>query len=404
MDFSLSSIMVKIFEGLRILDCSQFISGPWCTTFFADQGAEVIKIESRPYGESFRLFTLFDKTIFPLFSILNRGKKSISLDLRKEKAKDIFLKLVEKSDIVVENFVKGTMEKWGLGYDVLKEKNPRLIYAKISGYGNEGLDKYTQKTAFDIIIQAESAILDTLELGEGPPKLPIADYTAGHVAALGISQALYYREKTGKGQFIDISMHDLMFAINIRAQTYEFMPLSKNLDIGSKFLPIYNQYHTKDGLIALTTLTENQWCRFCEFVLNKPELLEDSRFDNPIKRFNYVELLDEIIEDWSSKITRKEAIDQLESQRSPCGESLKRSEVHNHPNLKARGMMYDQFDFSKWGVEKATIPGPLIKFSETEGSVESIGPEFGAHNEEIYIDFLGYTEDDLKRLKKEKVI
>jgi CoA:oxalate CoA-transferase len=396
--------MVKIFEGLRILDCSQFISGPWSTTFFADQGAEVIKIESRPYGESFRLFTLYDKTIFPLFSILNRGKKSISLDLRKKGAKEIFLKLVEKSDVVVENFVKGTMENWGLSYNILKEVNPRLIYAKISGYGNEGVDKYTQKTAFDIIIQAESAILDSLELMEGPPKLPIADYTAGHIAALGISQALYYREKSGEGQFIDISMHDLMFAINIRAQTREFMPLSKELDLGSKFLPVYNQYHTKDGLIVLTTLTENQWRKFCESVLKKPELVNDPRFDNPIKRFNYVELLDGIIEEWSSNLTKKEAIEQLESQRIPCGESLKRGEVHNHPNLKARGMLYDKFDFSKWGVEKATIPGPLIKFSKTIGSVDDIGPEFGANNEEVYINLLGYDREDVEKWKLEKLI
>jgi CoA:oxalate CoA-transferase len=396
--------MVKIFEGLRVIDLSQFISGPWATTFFADQGAEVIKVESRPFGESFRAFVLFDKTIFPLFSILNRGKKSVSLDLRKEEAQEIFLKLVEKSDIVVENFVKGTMEKWGLGYDILKEINPNLIYAKISGYGNEGLDKYTQKTAFDIIIQAESAILDTLGLVEGPPKLPIADYTAGHIAALGISQALYHRERSGEGQFIDISMHDIMFAINIRAQTQEFMPLTKKLDLGSKFLPVYNQYHTKDGIIALTTLTENQWRRFCEIVLKKPELVNDSRFDNPIKRFDYVDLLDDIIEKWASNLSKKEAIEQLEAQRIPCGESLKKGEVHDHPNLKARGMLYDQFDFSKWGVEKATIPGPLIKYSKTKGSVEGIGPEFGANNEEIYIDLLGYTKQDLKKWKLDKLI
>ena len=132
--------MSKIFEDLLILDLSQFISGPWSTTFFADQGAEVIKIETPPFGESFRYFGLFDKTFFPLFSILNRGKKSISLDLRKEESREIFLRLVEKADVLVENFVKGTMEKWGIGYQDLKETNPSLIYAKISGYGNEGLE------------------------------------------------------------------------------------------------------------------------------------------------------------------------------------------------------------------------------------------------------------------------
>jgi CoA:oxalate CoA-transferase len=201
----------------------------------------VFILQAPPFGESFRYFVLFEKTMFPLFSILNRGKKSISLDLRKKEAQEIFKKLVMKSDILVENFVKGTMEKWGLGYDKLKEINPALIYAKISGFGNEGLEEYTSKTAFDIIIQAESGILDALGYTEGPPRLPIGDYTAGHIAAIGISQALYFREKTGKGQFIDVSMHDVMSAINIRAQAREFVALSKNIEISTKFLPVYNQ-------------------------------------------------------------------------------------------------------------------------------------------------------------------
>ncbi len=357
-----------------------------------------------PFGEAFRYFSMYDKTIFPLFSILNRGKKSISLNLREQQAQEIFKNLVIKSDIIVENFVKGTMERWGLGYDVLKELNPRLIYCKISGYGNEGLERYTKKTAFDIIIQAEAAILDTLDLKEGPPKLPVADYSAGHVAAIGISQALYYREKTGKGQFLDISMHDIMFAINMRAQAREFMPMAKKLDLGVKFLPIYNQYHTKDGLIVMTTLTERQFKRLCENILQKPELVKDPRFSNPIKRFNYVDLLDDIIEKWTKSYTSKEAIKLLEAERIPCGESLSMYEVYNHPNLRARGMLCDQFDFSEYNVEKATIPNRLIRFSETPGEVLAPGPTFGQHNEKIYCDLLKYPKEKLKEWKKLKII
>ena len=296
------------------------------------------------------------------------------------------------------------MEKWGLGYNILKEVNPKLIYAKISGYGNQGLDRYTQKTAFDIIIQAQAGILDALGFKEGPPRLPIADYTAGHIAAIGISQALYYREKTGKGQFIDISMHDIMFAINIRAQAKEFMPRAKNVDLGSKFLPVYNQYQCKDGLIVLTTLTEKQWIRLCENVLDKPELIKDHRFENIIKRFDYVEILDKIIEDWSKMLTRDEAVKQLEAVRIPCGKTLRIDEVHNHPNLKKRGMLCNQFNFSKWGVEKATIPNRLIDFSDTIGSVEAPGPEFGANNEDIYCKVLGFTKEELRQLSKKKII
>ncbi|MFX1379502.1 MAG: CaiB/BaiF CoA transferase family protein [Promethearchaeota archaeon] len=380
------------------------MSGPWASTFFADQGAEVIKVESPPFGEAFRLFVLYDKTIFPLFSILNRGKKSISLDLRREEAKSIFKKLVEKSDVLIENFVKGTMEKWGIGYEVLKEINPSLIYSKISGFGNEGLEQYTQKTAFDIIIQAQAGILDALGFKEGPPRLPIADYTAGHIAAIGISQALYYRERTGKGQLIDISMHDIMFAINIRAQAKEFMPRAQHIDLTSKLLPIYNQYPCKDGLIVLTTLTENQYHKLIRDILQKPELLEDPRLDNIIKRFDHVDELDKIIGEWSRNLNRDEAIQKLESVRIPCGNVLTIDEVHDHPNLKERGMLCDHFDFSKWDVEKVTIPNRLINFSDSKGSVETPGPEFGIDNENIYIKLLGYNQDDLQDWKKKKII
>jgi CoA:oxalate CoA-transferase len=342
--------------------------------------------------------------MFPLFSILNRGKKSISLDLRKDEAKEIFSRLVEKSDVLVENFVPGTMENWGLGYNALKKINPRLIYTKISGFGNEGLERYIKKPAFDLIIQAQAGILDALDLKEGPPKLPIADYTAGHVAAIGISQALYYREKTGKGQFIDVSMLDLMFAINMRAQAKEFMPMATTLDLGTKFLPVYNQYHTKDGLIAFTTITENQWTRLCENVLKRPDLAKDFRYDNPIKRFYHVNELDTIIEEWTKNLTREEAIKILEAARIPCGETLSMYEVHKHPQLKARGMFCDQFDFIKWNVDKATIPNRLINFSETKGSVDAPGPEFGINNEQVYCGILGYNKDDLKKWKKEKII
>lgn len=340
-----------------------------------------------------------------MFSILNRGKKSITLNLSDERAKEILKRLVEKSDVLVENFVPGVMDKWGLGYDVLKEVNPKLIYAAISGFGKEGIERFTKKTAFDIIIQAQAGILDAYKI-EGPPRIPIADYTAGHICALAISQALYYREKTGKGQFIDISMHDIMFALNIQAQAKEFISFASKLDFGSgKMLPIYNQYKCKDGKnIALTTLTERQYQRLVTEVLEKPELAKDPELDNPIKRFDHIDELDQIVLNWTKTVTREEAIQKLESVRLPCGEVYTVDETHSHPQLKARGMIVDHFNFSKWDVEKATIPGPIIKFSETQGSVDSPGPELGVNNEEIYCGLLGYNKEDLKLWKRKKVI
>ena len=193
-------------NGIKVLDCSQFISGPWCCNLLSTQGAEVIKVEPPPYGESLRLFVMFDKYTYFFFSIYNLNKKSITLNIREKKGQEIFKELVKKVDVVVENYTPGLMKKWNLDYEtVLKRINPRLIYGSISGFGQTGLEEYVKKQAFDLNIQANSGILNALGM-DGPPRIPLADFSSGNMMALGISQALFYREKTGKGQMIDLSM------------------------------------------------------------------------------------------------------------------------------------------------------------------------------------------------------
>jgi len=196
----------------------------------------------------------------------------------------------------------------------------------------------------------------------------------------------------------------IIFIIHIKINGIFKCRVAKNLELGTKFLPIHNQYQTKDGMIVLTTLTEKQFQRPIKNVLKKPELLEDPKFGNIIKHFNYVDELDEIIEKWSKNLTQTEAIAQLEAVRIPCGKVLHMNEVHDHPNLKERGMLIRNFDFSKWAVNKATIPCPLIKFSEVEGSVESIGPEFKYNNEKIYCGLLEYSQEELKQFQRKKLI
>ncbi|MHA1898430.1 MAG: CaiB/BaiF CoA transferase family protein [Promethearchaeota archaeon] len=390
----------KIFENIRILDVSHFISGPWSTTFFAQEGAEVIKVEPAPFGDSMRMFSFFDKQVFPIFSILNNNKKSITLNLNKPKAQEIFKKLVEISDVVVDNLVVGTMEKWGLGYEQLKLIKPDLIYVSISGFGRSGLERYVKKTAFDLIAQATSGTLDAMDI-EGSPGLPMADYTTAHVAAISIASALYHRERTGEGQLIDISMQDVMYALNLRAHAREFMDRAAKLDYVSRILPIYNQYNTKDGKkVAIVVLTEPQWKRFCQNIIKKPELIEDPRFDNPIKRFDHLEELDEIVESYTREKVQEEIIEELERERIPCGKVMSINDVREHPQLKARDMLITDWDFSKWNVKKATMPGPIIKYSKTPASVDQMAPELGANNEEIICDLLGYPREEYKKLKR----
>ncbi|MHA1266362.1 MAG: CaiB/BaiF CoA transferase family protein [Candidatus Helarchaeota archaeon] len=391
--------MPKIFEGIRVLDLSQFISGPWGSTFLADQGAEVIKVEPPGFGEALRMFVFFEKQIAPLFSILNRNKKSITLNLRVAQGQAILKELVKQADVLLENFTPGTMEKWNVGYNILKEINPRLIYAAISGFGQTG--PYRNRTAFDIIAQATSGVVSAMGF-DGPPGIPIADYSAGHLIALGISQALYWREKSGEGQFIDLSMQDMMYAINIRAQTREFIDFTKGHDYSSRILPTYNLYPSKDGQhVAIVSITEKQFKRLMT-VIGRPELVRDKRLKNPIKRFDNVEFLDEVITAWTTTKTRDEIVKILEQERIPCGPVVTVDEVRSHPQLEARGMFFRGFQFE--GVKQATLPAPPLKFSKTQGSIETKGPDLGAHNSEIYKNLLGYSAEKLKSLKKQGII
>ncbi|TFF87639.1 MAG: CoA transferase, partial [Promethearchaeota archaeon] len=390
--------MKGVLEGVKVLDLSQFISGPWCGTLLSTQGAEVIKVEPPRMGEAMRLFTFFEKKMFPLFTHLNLNKKSITLNLRVKRGQEIFKKLIKEFDVVIENFAPGIMEKkWNLDYKtILKPINPRLIYGKISGYGFTGLEEYCKKTAFDIVIQAASGFMNALGLFEGPPRLPISDYSSGNVMAAGISQALYYREKTGKGQFIDLSMLDLMYAMNIRAQVREYIPQAQDRDPVSQILPTYNQYPTKDDKrIVIVTITEKQFRRLMD-VIGRPELKKDKRFKSAVKRMDHIDLLDKILESWTIQKTRDEIVEILDKNRVPCSPVNTVDEIRNHPQLRARDMYYDKFDFSKYELEKATVPGVILRFSGAPGQITSKAPELGEHNEEIYMDLLGYNPDEYK--------
>lgn len=393
--------MPKIMEGIRVLDLSQFISGPWGACFLGDQGAEVIKIESG-LGEAMRTFVLFNKQTAPLFTILNRNKKSITLDLRTPEGQGIFKDLVKVSDVLLENLTPGTMESWGLGYETLKQINPRLIYAAISGYGQTG--PLRSRPAFDLIIQGAAGTLHAMGI-DGPPGIPLGDYSAGHVIAIGISQALYWREKTGKGQFIDLSMQDMMYAVNLRAQTREFVDIASKKgheQYITRILPTYNQYPTKDGRrVTIVSLTEKQFKRLME-VIGRPELYHDRRLKNMFKRMENVDFLDEVLGAWTITKDRDEIVDLLEKRHIPCGPVVTVDEVRSHPQLEARGMFLRKFQFE--GVKQATIPGPVLKFSETPGSVDKKGPELGEHNKEIYQGLLGMPAEKLDELKKKGII
>lgn len=367
----------------------------------ADMGAEVIKVEPSPIGDYIRVGTLFEKGLAPLYTVFNRNKKSITLNLKKsEEARNIFRKLAAKSDVILTNALPGDLEAINLGYEDMKKVKADIIYATISGYGRSGLNEYIEQPAFDIVAQATGGVLDTLKMYE-MPKIPFADINAGTYCALGIMQALFYRERTGKGQLIDISMQDIMFAYNILSHISHTLSSEIEQSFG-RILPLYNVFKTKDGHVAIVVITEKQWHRICD-AMEKPELKRDRKYNSPLKRWKRSEEVDTILQNWTQTKTTQEIDTLLSKSRVPCGPVIPFNEVMNHPQLLARGMSTD-VELSEVG-KSVRLPGIIIKLSESPGEIiNPQGPTLGQNNEEIYSQLLDVSSEEIQKLKKEGII
>ncbi len=395
----------KCLEDIKVLDTSQFLSGPYASCLLADLGAEIWKIEP-PIGEMMRLYTVFKPSISPMMNLLHRNKKAITLNLRTGEGKKIFKQLIEKVDVYLENFVPGYMDKLGLGYEVLKKINPGLVYCAISGFGQTG--PLRDRTAFDMIAQATGGIMSVLEKEDKAPSVFIADLGAGVHAAYGILAALHYRDRTGIGQFIDISMQDIMFAFNFRAVIRGAMSedtLQKE-DQERITIPIYHSFKCKDGYVAIVAITDRQWKRIV-LAMDKKDLLRVKKYRNIIRRIEYVDEICEIVESWTKTKTVNEVVKVMEDAKIPCGPIVPYKEVSKHPQIIARDMVKEFVvdDPEKKG-EKRTIkiPGVLIKMSESPGDIWTLAPDLGQDNEQIYGGILGYEKEELLNFKKGGVI
>jgi CoA:oxalate CoA-transferase len=395
----------KCLEDIKVLDTSQFLSGPYASCLLADLGAEIWKIEP-PIGEMMRLYTVFKPSISPMMNLLHRNKKAITLNLRTGEGKKIFRQLIEKVDVYLENFVPGYMDKLGLGYEVLKKINPGLVYCAISGFGQTG--PLRDRTAFDMIAQATGGIMSVLEKEDKAPSVFIADLGAGVHAAYGILAALHYRDRTGIGQFVDISMQDIMFAFNFRAVIRGAMSedtLQKE-DQERITIPIYHSFKCKDGYVAIVAITDRQWKRIV-LAMDKKDLLRVKKYRNIIRRIEHVDEICEIVESWTKTKTVNEVVKVMEDAKIPCGPIVPYKEVSKHPQIIARNMVKEFVvdDPEKKG-EKRTIkiPGVLIKMSESPGDIWTLAPDLGQDNEQIYGGILGYTKDEILNFKKRGVI
>ncbi|HNQ43555.1 MAG TPA: CoA transferase [Candidatus Cloacimonadota bacterium] len=390
--------------GIRVLDLTRVLAGPFCTMILSDLGAEVIKVEIPGSGDDARAFGPFQNNRSLYFLSINRGKKSISLDLKTQRGKELLKELVQHCDILVENYRPGTMEKLGLGYDTLKEINPRLIYAASSGFGHTGPD--SAKPAYDILAQARGGIMSiTGWEGMAPTRvgMSLGDITASLFVSVGINAALYHRETTGLGQKIDVSMLDSQVAILENALVRYQSEGQSPTPLGNRHPTIapFQAYKGSDGYFVIAVGNDNLWCSFCT-ALGSENLLKDSRFVTNRLRTEHVDALNEILAPIFATRSSQEWLQVMESAGIPCAPINDVEAVMNDPQVLARNMIVEVED-SLAGTIK--IAGNPIKMSTVpESPTREKVPEIGEHNLDVYQGMLGLSTHEIEALKHEGVI
>lgn len=397
--------MQKALEGIRALDFSRYVAGAYCGALLADMGAEVIRVE-RPEGEVDRELGPFapngENIVYGM--ILARNKKGITLNTRSEKGREILKELVKRADIVVENYGVEGKKIMGLDYELLSQINPAIILVSISGFGSFG--PYAKKLCFDAIAQGMSGAMCYTGFPQNPPTraaVPYVDFSSGIYGALGAMFALYYREKTGKGQMVDVALLDaaISFVAGMGvAAEYKLLNYIRPQIGNSSFYNYNNTYKAKDGWLFIYTVGNSTWQRFLK-VIGREDLGRDPRFKDDMTRWQSRDVLDPIVSEWVSRYTIKEVLDLLEKARVPCGPVNNIANIVDNPHVKAREMIVD-IDFPGSGL--VPLSGIVPKLSRTPGKIERRAPLIGEDNEEIYCKLLNLSLEELGQLKQEGVV
>jgi crotonobetainyl-CoA:carnitine CoA-transferase CaiB-like acyl-CoA transferase len=386
-----------------VVDLSRILSGPVCTMLLADMGAEVIKIEPPPSGDDSRQWgPPFIGGISTYFLSVNRNKKSLGLNLKTPEGRQILSKLIDRADVLIENFRPGVLDKLGFGYEAVSKANPKVVYCSISGFGQTG--PYRDRPGYDVIAQGESGMMDLTGYPDGPPtKLgaSLADVVAGLYAVQGICLALLARHKTGKGQQVDISLLDGMVS-TLTYQALIYLSTGRSPKrMGSRHPSIvpYECFQAQDGYVNIGVTNQKQWENFCR-VLGFPEIATDPRFETMKSRLAHYGELRPMIEKVFSAMTRAGVIARMSEVGIPAGPINTVGEVMEDPQLAARDMVVE-LTHPEYGPLR--VLGIPIKLSETPGVVENAPPRFGEHNREVLLK-LGYGEDDIASFADRKII
>jgi formyl-CoA transferase len=396
--------MRKPLEGIRVIDLTRVLAGPYCTMLLADLGAEVIKIERPGVGDDARHFVPFVKGQSAYFININRGKKSVVIDLKKPKGRELFLRLVEKADVLVENFAPGTMERLGLGYDVVSKVNPRIIYASISGFGQEG--PYRRKPAYDLIAQAMGGIMSITGWPDSPPTrvgTAIGDILGALYATIAILAALRAREVTGRGERIDIAMVDCVIQA---CEAYNMMWLVEGrvpTRIGNRyeFIYPYDTFRARDGWVAIGVGNDEMWARLCK-AMGREDLINHEDFNTNMKRVANHARVKEIVEGWTSRLSVREIVEVLEKREIPVAPVFTMKDVWSDEHIvKWRKMLVR---IEQPGVGVMPIVGTPFKFNNLTAEVGDPAPLLGQHTREVLMKLLNLSEEEIDELEREGVV
>lgn len=396
-------------ENLTVLDLTRVLAGPFSTMMLADMGANVIKIEVPNGGDDTRAYPPFrEKNLNGereslYYANLNRNKKGVTLNLKAPEGKEMFRALVKKADIVVENYRPGVMDKLGLGYDDLKEINPRIIYAAVSGFGCYG--PYHLRPGYDILAQAMGGMMSITGPKGGEPTRAgsaLGDMLGGLHVTIGILAAVNARTITGKGQRVDVSLMDSMIAATENTALKYMESGNIPTRMGNRYAAVspYDSFKCKDGVIIIAAGNQKLYEKLCTEVLHRPDMITDPRFIDMPGRLEKQDAIQEVIEEVLADYTMEEATELVLSKGIPAGPILNIKQILEDPHVKAREMFVET-EHPTLG--KVTVNGCAIKLMDTKPGVRTPAPSLGRDNKEIFEGMLGLTEDEFNALHEKKV-
>lgn len=392
--------------GVTVLDFGQIYQGPYATLLMAKAGADVIKIEP-PGGEPLRRRVLASgegDTSFPM-AMLNANKRAVTLNLKSARGRELLLQMAARADVVLENFSPGTMDNLGVGYDVLKQANKRLIYATGTGFGISGPDR--DNLAMDFTIQAASGIMSVTGAPDGPPMKAgptLVDFMGGIHLYAGVVTALYQREHTDEGQLVEIAMQEAVYftlagSYEYHHRTGNVPPRAGNRQAGLRTAP-YNTFPTRDGWVAIHVVTETHWPNLLK-AMGREDLRDDPRFRTNPDRAKHMEETEAVVAAWTSRLTKAEVVAAAKRHRVPCAPVRNAVEVMNDPHMHARGML-QRVEHPSLG--PVIMPNSPLRLHGAEPMEPRPSPGLGQHNHEVYCGWLGLTDTAFAALQQENVI